>query len=129
MDFDRPTLQQRVCHLTGQPVDFDLRPFRDLVAALEPEVEDLDDEDIRTRAQGLRGSDLDGALVKVFALVREASKRCLGQRPCDEQISRGPLRDVSTFGCLTNWAARRTFCLEKCHSIVLLFKFAATCVF
>jgi len=32
MDFERPTLQQRFRHFTGQPVDFDLRPFRDLVA-------------------------------------------------------------------------------------------------
>ena len=92
MDFERPTLRQRFRHLTGQPVDFDLRPFRDLVAevaALEAEVEGLDDAGIRSRAQELRGDDLDGALVGVFALVREASKRRLGQRPYDEQIMAG----------------------------------------
>jgi len=89
MDFDRPTLQQRFRHLTGQPVEFDLRPFRELVAevaALEPEVETLDDADIRNRVQELRVGHLDGALVEVLALVREASKRCLGQPPYDEQI-------------------------------------------
>ena len=92
MEFERPTLQQRFRHFIGQPVDFDLRPFRDLVAevaAMEPEVEALDDEGIRRRADKMRGGDLDEALVEVFALVREASKRRLDQRPYDEQIMAG----------------------------------------
>jgi hypothetical protein len=45
MDFERPTLTQRLKRLTGNPVDFDLRPYADLVAkvgALEPEVARLD---------------------------------------------------------------------------------------
>jgi preprotein translocase subunit SecA len=92
MEFERPTLLQRFRHLTGQPVDFDLRPFRDLVAevaAMEPRVEALDDGGIRNRARELRGTNLDRALVEVFALVREASRRRLGQRPYDEQIMAG----------------------------------------
>jgi len=50
MEYERPTLRQRFRHITGQPVDFDLRPFRDVVAevaALETEVEGLDDAGIR----------------------------------------------------------------------------------
>jgi preprotein translocase subunit SecA len=92
MEFERPTLRQRFRHLTGRPVDFDLRPFRDLVAevaAMESEVEALNGEGIRKRVEELRGSDPDEALVDIFALVREASKRCLGQRPYDEQIMAG----------------------------------------
>jgi preprotein translocase subunit SecA len=92
MEFERPSLHQRLRHFTGQPVDFDLRPFRDLVAevaVLEPEVEDLDDEDIQHRARELRGRNVDEALVEVFALFREASKRRLGERPYDEQIMAG----------------------------------------
>ena len=92
MDFERPTLQQRFRHFTGQPVDFDLRPFRDLVAevaAMERDVETLEDAGIRKRAGELRGADLDGASVEVFALVREAARRRLDQRPYDEQIMAG----------------------------------------
>ena len=92
MEFERPTLRQRFRHFTGQPVDFDLRPFRDLVAEVaekEAEAETLDDEDIRNRAQELRNDDPGEALVEIFALVREASKRRLDQRPYDEQIMAG----------------------------------------
>jgi len=53
---------------------------------MEPEFEGLDDAGIRNRVQELRGGHLDGALVAVLALVREASKRRLGERPYDEQI-------------------------------------------
>ena len=92
MDFERPTLRQRFRHFTGQPVDFDLRPFRNLVAevaAMEAEVEALDDKDIRNRGRELRGCSPDEAQVEIFALVREASRRRLDQRPYDEQIMAG----------------------------------------
>jgi preprotein translocase subunit SecA len=97
MDFDRPTLLQRFRHLTGQPVEFDLRPFRDLVVkveAKEPEVEALEDDGIRQSAAEIRariesGGDLDEELVEVFALAREAARRLLGERPFDEQIMAG----------------------------------------
>jgi preprotein translocase subunit SecA len=97
MDFDRPSLLQRFRHLTGRPVDFDLRPFRGLVdeiAAREAEIEALDDDGIRRRAAEVRarielGAKLDDQLVEVFALVREAARRILGERPFDEQIMAG----------------------------------------
>jgi preprotein translocase subunit SecA len=97
MEIERPSLLQRFRHLAGQPVDFDLRPFRDLVAevaALEPEVEALDDDGVRKRAAEIRGridsdGDFDHALVEAFALVREAARRLLGERPFDEQIMAG----------------------------------------
>ena len=89
MDFEKPTLTQRLRRLTGNPVDFDLRPYADLVAQVgevEPEVAQLDDGEIRDRMQSLRVSveqdgDANAVLVEAFALVREAAKRRLGERP------------------------------------------------
>jgi len=97
MDFEKPTLTQRLRRLTGNPVDFDLRPYADLVAqvgAIEPEAAQLDDGEIRDRMQSLRVSvvldgDANAVLVEAFALVREAAKRRLGERPFDEQIMAG----------------------------------------
>jgi len=97
MDFERPTLTQRLKRLTGNPVDFDLRPYADLVAkvgALEPEVARLGSGAIRDRARSLRvavekTAETAAVLVEVFALVREAAKRQLGERPFDEQIMAG----------------------------------------
>jgi len=97
MDFEKPTLTQRLRRLTGNPVDFDLRSYADLVAqvgAVEPDVVLLDDGEIRGRAQSLRvaveqDGDTDAVLAEVFALVREAAKRRLGERPFDEQIMAG----------------------------------------
>jgi preprotein translocase subunit SecA len=97
MDFESPTLLQRFRHLTGQPVNFDLRPFRDVVAkiaALESEVEALDEDRMHRRAAEIRGRIESGAnhddeLVEVFALVREAARRLLDERPFDEQIMAG----------------------------------------
>jgi preprotein translocase subunit SecA len=92
MDFEKPTLTQRFRRLTGNPVDFDLRPYADLVAQVgevEPEVAQLDDGEIRDRMQSLRVSveqdgDANAVLVEAFALVRAAAKRRLGERPFDE---------------------------------------------
>jgi preprotein translocase subunit SecA len=89
MDFEKPTLTQRFRRLTGNPVDFDLRPYADLVAQVgevEPEVAQLDDGEIRDRMQSLRVSveqdgDANAVLVEAFALVRAAAKRRLGERP------------------------------------------------
>jgi preprotein translocase subunit SecA len=97
MTVDRPTPLQQLRHVIGRPVDFDLRPFHDPVieiAAMEPVVEALDDEGIRARAAEIRasiesGGSLDESLAEVFALVREAARRRLGQRPYDEQIMAG----------------------------------------
>ncbi len=97
---DRPTLVQRWQRLTGTPVDFDLRPYGELVAeidAAEPALERLEDSELGERAQRLRKGNEpkdteDGRVVEAFALVREAAKRRLGQRPYDEQIIAGIAR-------------------------------------
>jgi preprotein translocase subunit SecA len=58
---------------------------------IEPEMELLDDAELRAEADGLReragnGEDLDSLLPEAFALVREAGKRTLGQRHYDVQM-------------------------------------------
>ncbi|MBL6633150.1 MAG: preprotein translocase subunit SecA [Thermoleophilia bacterium] len=62
------------------------------INALEPEMQDLSDEQIRERAAAIRerlaedGADTDDVLDEVFALVREASWRTLGMRHFDVQL-------------------------------------------
>ena len=61
------------------------------INALEPEIQDLSDTQIRERADGIRARLADGAqtdevLDETFALVREASWRALGMRPFDVQL-------------------------------------------
>jgi preprotein translocase subunit SecA len=63
-------------------------------AALEPEMAARTDEQMRTVTGELRGllssgADLDVLLPRVFAAVREAARRTLGQRHVDEQIAAG----------------------------------------
>ncbi len=88
--------------LQGRPIEHDLEPYRErlaAIAALEPALAALDDEALRQRARALReraaerlptdAAD-DGSLVpEAFALVREAAHRALGQRPFDEQMLGG----------------------------------------
>jgi hypothetical protein len=55
---------------------------------IEPEMELLADDEIRTEADGLRerarnGESLDDLLPEAFALCREAARRALGQRHFD----------------------------------------------
>ena len=66
----------------------------DAINALEPELEALNDADVRTRTGWLReriaaGETLDAVLVDAFATVREAAKRTLGQRHFDVQLMGG----------------------------------------
>src|SRR6266516_931312 len=61
---------------------------------IEPEMELLEDAEIRETADGLRerarnGESLDDLLPECFALVREAGKRTLGQRHFDVQLIGG----------------------------------------
>ncbi len=61
------------------------------INALEPEMQELSDEQIRERAADIRariadGADLDDVLDETFALVREASWRSLGMRHFDVQL-------------------------------------------
>jgi preprotein translocase subunit SecA len=61
---------------------------------IEPEMELLDDAELRSEADDLRkrakdGESLDDLLPEAFALVREASRRTLGQRHFDVQLIGG----------------------------------------
>src|SRR5262245_26657467 len=61
---------------------------------VEPEMELLEDEDVRAEADGLRerarnGESLDDLLPEAFALVREAARRTIGQRHFDVQLIGG----------------------------------------
>jgi preprotein translocase subunit SecA len=74
-----------------------LKDFERLVEAInryEPELELLEDTEIRARADELRnrardGETLDELLPEAFALCREAGKRTLGQRHFDVQLIGG----------------------------------------
>ena len=64
------------------------------VNRFEPEMELLDDADLRTEADRLReragnGESLDDLLPEAFALCREAGKRTMGQRHYDVQLVGG----------------------------------------
>src|SRR5258708_10319106 len=64
------------------------------INALEPEFVKLSDEQLRAKTTEFRerlakGENLDDLLVEAFAIVREAAKRTLGQRPFDVQLKGG----------------------------------------
>ncbi len=64
------------------------------INALEPKLEALSNEDLRAKTGEFRerlakGETLDDLLEEAFALVREASKRTLGQRHYDVQLVGG----------------------------------------
>ena len=64
------------------------------VAALEPELEALDDEALRSRVRAIQariaeGAELDTVLEEVFAIVREGARRALGMRHFDVQMVGG----------------------------------------
>jgi preprotein translocase subunit SecA len=66
----------------------------DSINRVEPEMELLEDSELRTEADALRerarnGEPLDDLLPEAFALVREAGRRTLGQRHFDVQLIGG----------------------------------------
>ena len=66
----------------------------DSINRIEPEMELLEDAELKTEAEELRkraqdGDSLDDLLPEAFALVREASRRTLGQRHFDVQLIGG----------------------------------------
>jgi preprotein translocase subunit SecA len=66
----------------------------DAINRFEPEMELLDDDELRKEADDLRerakgGESLDDLLPGAFALVREAAKRTIGQRHFDVQLIGG----------------------------------------
>jgi preprotein translocase subunit SecA len=70
------------------------RPNVEAINALEGELEQLSDSELRARTESFRkqladGTPLDDLLVPAFATVREAAKRTLGQRHFDVQLMGG----------------------------------------
>jgi len=64
------------------------------INALEPQMQELSDTDLRARTEAFRqrarkGETLDAMLVEAFATVREASQRVLNMRHFDEQLLGG----------------------------------------
>ena len=88
-----------VSKIVGDPnkkIINDLRPLVDKVAAYEPELQRLSDEELRARTAVLKerleqGETLDDILPEAYALVREASVRSTGMRHYDVQIMGGVL--------------------------------------
>jgi preprotein translocase subunit SecA len=71
-----------------------IKPIVDKINALEPSVQALDDESFPGKTQELKdrlknGEELSSILPEAFALVREASRRTLGQRHYDVQLIGG----------------------------------------
>ena len=74
-----------------------VRALADLVpdiGALEPEVHQLSDHDLRHRTVEFReqldnGIDVDDLLIPAFAVMREAANRVIGQRHYDVQLMGG----------------------------------------
>ncbi len=65
-----------------------------MINELEPEIEALSDGELRNKTDEFKarladGEDLDDLLVEAFAVVREAAKRTIGQRPYDVQLMGG----------------------------------------
>ena len=74
--------------------EHNFEPLIKAINSLEPELEKLDDEKLKSRSFDLKeavqnGRGLDDALVEAFALVRESAKRTLGQRHFDVQLIGG----------------------------------------
>ncbi|SER33221.1 protein translocase subunit secA [Faunimonas pinastri] len=70
------------------------RPVVEAINAMEPEVQALSDEQLRSRTTEFReqlanGKSLEDLLVPAFATVREAARRVLGQRHFDVQLIGG----------------------------------------
>jgi preprotein translocase subunit SecA len=86
--------REHLAWLQGSSVEFDLDRFAAPLAEigrLEPEIRALSDGQLRDRARGLAvavrtGRPLEEAQLPCFALVREASRRALDQRPFDVQV-------------------------------------------
>ena len=83
--------------ILGTPNDRLVKAYRqriEAINALEPELESLSDDALRTRTEAFRerianGESLDDLQNEAFATVREAAKRTLGQRHYDVQLIGG----------------------------------------
>ena len=86
-----------ISKIRSDPTEKVVKKFKPLVEqinALEPGLERLSDDDLRNKTQEFKGrlekgERLDELLPEAFAVVREASKRTLGQRHFDVQLIGG----------------------------------------
>jgi preprotein translocase subunit SecA len=93
----RGGLRDRLARLRGSTIDHDLTDHLKALGAigrLEPALRAEADAGLRAQWEGLRarlaaGTALHGVRDEAFALVREAARRTLGQRPYDEQVMAG----------------------------------------
>ncbi len=85
----------------------ELERLAEHVNSIEPEVENLSDDELRARTAWFRerlanGETLDDIEAEAFATVREAAQRVLGQRPYDVQVigagalHRGQIAEMKT---------------------------------
>lgn len=95
----KPTILERFGKLFGDENEKALKKARLLVPkinALESAMEQLTDEQLRVKTTEFKtrianGTTLDGLLPEAFAVVREASRRTLGQRHFDVQLVGGAI--------------------------------------
>jgi preprotein translocase subunit SecA len=89
----RDALHEQYQHITGSPVEHDIRAYAEPLGRIDAvRVADLSDGDLRDRARAMRarhlaGESADDLLPEVFAIAREASARLLGMRPFDVQLA------------------------------------------
>ena len=72
----------------------DLKPIVEQINSLEQEIEKLSNDELKNKTENLKklakeNNNLDNILPEAFALVREASKRTIGQRHYDVQLMGG----------------------------------------
>jgi preprotein translocase subunit SecA len=85
--------------LGGRPWERELKRVQPLVEEIneiEPELQELSDDELRDKTTELRGrhlagEDLDSLLPEAFAVVREASRRTIGLRHYDVQLVGGAI--------------------------------------
>jgi preprotein translocase subunit SecA len=90
----RPGWRTRLDRARGSTIEFDLRRFGPelaAIAALDAPCRALGDavileRGLALRARALAGESRDALRVPLYALVREAARRVLGERPFDEQV-------------------------------------------
>ena len=71
-----------------------LKPIVEQINSLEQEIEKLSNDELKNKTENLKklakeNNNLDNILPEAFALVREASKRTIGQRHYDVQLMGG----------------------------------------
>ena len=87
------SLREQYRYITGAPVEGDLRPYLEPLAAIDAiDLTGLSDDDLRARARRVRDERAhqpEQRLAEVFALTREAASRLIGLRPFDVQLAAG----------------------------------------